>query len=101
MRAVRHIAAMRAILLGMVLALTGCQSKPVEQMSYSEIKALAASLEKQCNAQGYARGHPEFKACVRQEFDREYSTRQEAAARRRAVASSVYCQQFGASVVCF
>lgn len=91
----------RAFAVVCFVILAGCQSKPVEQMSYSEIKQLAATLEKRCGAQGYARGHPEFMSCVRQEFNREYSTRQEAEARRRAIASSVYCSQFGNSVVCF
>ena len=93
---------MRAVLAALCLILAGCQaSKPVSEMSYSEVKQLAAELERRCAAQGYGRGHPEFTACARQEFDREYATRAEANARRRTIANSVYCQNFSGSIVCF
>ncbi|WP_395449960.1 hypothetical protein ACHMW7_09185 [Aminobacter sp. UC22_36] len=55
-------------------------------MSYTETKQVFASLHKRCEAQGIAKGHPEFDACMQQEINREVATRNANALKR---------QQFG------
>jgi hypothetical protein len=75
----------RWLLLAAVAALTGCQSKPLEQMSYTEFKALAAEIQQRCYDQG-ATNRREFDICVQQEITREQSTRAANAQYRAGVA---------------
>lgn len=80
---------MRTIAIFAVVAtLAGCQSKPLDQLSYSELKAVADQIGERCKAQGIQPQSPEWSACVKQETNREQATR-DAAARRHN--RSVYC----------
>jgi hypothetical protein len=82
---------MRRVVLVFAVALAGCQSKPVEQMSYSEVRALAHDINKRCNDQGVFGPSAEFDACTRQEISREKSIRAANYARRQ---SAVACRSF-------
>lgn len=74
----------RCLIFVLAIAISGCQSKPIQQMSYAETKALALELHKRCAAEGAPQGSPEFDACMQQEVNREVATRQaNADARRR------------------
>lgn len=64
---------MRYLLVLLVLA--GCQTKPIEEMSYSERKALAEQLTKRCYDQGVKPGSAEFRDCAAVEVQREAYTR--------------------------
>lgn len=79
--------------------LSGCltNSKPVEQMSYTEASALAGQIENRCIEQGVPRNSPNFSQCAQQEARREVSTRREMQARRN---SGVICNQVGTAMVC-
>ncbi|MBB2719106.1 UNVERIFIED_ORG: hypothetical protein GGD48_004365 [Rhizobium etli] len=57
------------------LALASCESTPVDQLSYSEMKSLSLVLHKRCWAQGVKSDTPEMNACLQQEFTRESSMR--------------------------
>lgn len=70
----------RYLLIGLVF-LAGCQTKTVEEMNYTERKALAAELTKRCYAQGVKPNSPEFEACARVEVQREAYTRRDNKAR--------------------
>jgi hypothetical protein len=78
-----------AILASLVAAAAGCQSKPIQQMSYSETKALALELHKRCAAEGAPQGSPEFDACMQQEVNREVATRQANADARQRLAAGL------------
>lgn len=83
---------MRLFVLGVAaIALAGCQSKPVEQMSYTEVRALAGEIQKRCEAQGARSPSAEFEACIQQEVTREKSVRAANYARRQ---SGVTCSSF-------
>ena len=94
----------RILLLALAVALTGC-TKTVEEMSYSERKALASEIAQRCYAQGVKPNSPEYEDCSRVEVQREVSTRRRQAAvedaRRSAPRIRANCQNFGGNVVCF
>lgn len=70
---------MRLIIASLaLLALGGCQTKQIEEMSYSERKALASDIQKRCYAQGVKPGSSEYEACARVEIQREDYTRRNA-----------------------
>ncbi len=93
-----HETLRRLILLSAGLfCLAACQSKPIEQMSYTESKALFAELHKRCAAQGAPIGSPENDACIKQELGREASIRQENANRRNSI---VVCNRSFNTVIC-
>jgi hypothetical protein len=83
----------RCFLVGLVLLLAGCESTPVEQMSYSETKELALRLHKRCADEGAPQGSKEFDACMRQELSREASLRRERH-------NTTVCMPIGYAVVC-
>lgn len=62
--------------------LAGCQTKPIQALSYTELSALGRQIEERCIAQGVRRGTRNFDTCVRQEADREVYQR---AANRRTM----------------
>lgn len=62
--------------------LVSCQTKQIDELSYSERKELAAQIAKRCADQGYPDGHREQQACIRQEISKEYADRQNAQLRR-------------------
>lgn len=80
-----------------VFALGGCQSKPVEQMSYTELRAVAGQIQKRCEAQGVYKGSKDYDMCIRQEINRETSVRQ---ANYNRINSGVVCNTFGTTVIC-
>lgn len=96
----------RAMLVMGLLALASCQTKTVEEMNYTERKALAAELTQRCYAQGVKPNSPEFEACARVEVQREAAIRKRAAAIEDAHAAAPrqrtrMCQNFSGNVVCF
>lgn len=88
---------MRYLPIALLAILAGCQSKPIEQMSYTETKQLAQQLHKRCADQGAPQGSPEFDICMKQEIGREASIRQENAQRRRNI---VVCNRAFNTVIC-
>lgn len=97
---------MKSVLLVMgLLVLSSCQTKTVEEMNYTERKALAAELTQRCYAQGVKAGSPEFDACARVEVQREAAVRRRAAAVEDAQAATPrgprMCQNFSGNIVCF
>jgi len=82
----------RVVFLLSLLALAACVGKPVDQMSYSELKALAETVIKRCEAQGVKHGTQEMKLCTDQELLRETSIRNEVNAMqsRTVVCNTVY-----------
>lgn len=85
------------ILAALAVFLVGCQSKPIEQMSYTEVQAVAAQIQKRCEAQGVRKGDKNYEMCIRQEINRETSIRQ---ANYNRINSGVVCSSFGTTVVC-
>ncbi|MGO8089602.1 hypothetical protein AB9E29_21000 [Rhizobium leguminosarum] len=71
------------------LMLTACQSKPVDQLSYSEMKSLSLELHKRCWAQGVKSDTPEMRACLQQEFTRESSMRNSNYQARQAIGDAL------------
>lgn len=79
---------MRWIVILAAIAMAGCQGKPLNELSYSELKAVANTIGKRCEAQGITRTSSEWNNCVRQETAREDASRSAAASRRH---SRAYC----------
>ena len=71
------------IVLLAACVLAGCQStKPVTEMSYSELKTLGGQLEQRCIDQGVKVGTPEMSQCKGVEINREVVMRQNARIRQ-------------------
>lgn len=66
---------MRYLVLILPIALAACQ-KTVSEMSYEEIRALAAEISERCEKAGAGRSTPEFKTCYEIEANREFVTRE-------------------------
>lgn len=61
------------------LALSACQAnKPLDELSYSELKTVADQIGARCEAQGITRKSPEWGLCVQQETNRERAARDNA-----------------------
>lgn len=58
--------------------LAGCQTKQVEEMSYTEQKALAQQIVQRCYDQGVKTGTPEMNVCLQAEVNREKFKRRNA-----------------------
>ncbi|WP_146206513.1 hypothetical protein [Ochrobactrum sp. POC9] len=58
-----------------MIFITGCQTQPVNEMSYSQQKAWAQGIAKKCIDQGISYNHPEFKACIDAESRRDAASR--------------------------
>lgn len=67
----------------------GCQSQPIEEMSYSEYRALFGELHKRCAQQGFPDNHPESRFCIQQELNREVATRHNNAEARQRFAAGM------------
>ena len=82
---------MRNVLLSVMIvcALVSCQDKPVNELSYSELKALSLDIHKRCWAQGVKDNSPEMKLCLQQEFNRESAMRANNLQRRRAMGAAL------------
>ena len=59
----------------LLIALSGCQTKQIQEMNYTERKQLAAELEKRCLEQGVKAKSPEMSNCFAAEVQREQYTR--------------------------
>lgn len=88
---------MRAIVLLASLALAGCQTKTLQEMSYTETKDVFGRIHQRCTEQGIAPNSPERDACIKQELTKEDATRRLAATRER---SAVMCQTFNGVTMC-
>lgn len=92
-----------AVLLA-VVALSGC-TKTVEEMNYTERKALGAELVKRCMGQGIDPKSPEMNKCTYAEAQSEIASRRRKAAvedaRRSSSSGPNMCQDFGGNMVCF
>jgi hypothetical protein len=66
---------------------SGCETTPVHQLSYSEQKQWASGIGKKCLDQGYKETNPEFKACFRAEAVKNMTERQNNA---RALAGAAH-----------
>lgn len=72
-----------------VALLAGCQTKPIAEMSYTEVKQLAGEITQRCYAQGVKPKSAEFEVCMRQEISREDATRASNQRRRMAAAAAL------------
>lgn len=79
----------QAAAMALVLALAGCQTKPVDEMSYTEVKQLAGQIVDRCVAQGIKENTREMTACSQQEARREVVTRQRMRQRQRAMGAAL------------
>lgn len=66
---------MKILLLACAVALAGCSTKSIDEMSYTEVKAYGAVLHKKCVDQGVKPG-PEMQLCINQEARADQSRRQ-------------------------
>jgi hypothetical protein len=85
--------------------LAGCQTKTVEEMSYSERQSLAAQIQQRCYDQGVKPGSKEFVACSQVEVNAEAAKRRRQASIQDRIRSNprirANCQNFGGNIVCF
>lgn len=88
---------MRVLLILSLGLLAGCASTPVQELSYTELKAVAAQIQQRCYDQGVPPNSPEYERCINQEVNRETSVRQARADRRR---SAVVCNRVYYTVIC-
>ena len=65
----------KIISLSILIFITGCQTQPVNEMSYSQQKTWAQGIAKKCVDQGISYNHPEFKACIDTESRRDTASR--------------------------
>lgn len=75
----------RIALVVMAMVVAGCQSKPIEQMSYTELNQLSGEIVKRCYAQGVKPRTHEMQICTQQEITREQANRAANAQRRIAL----------------
>jgi|GEM_PF-3225376 len=88
------------VALGCVLTLAGC-TKTVEEMGYSERKALAQQIVQRCYAQGVKSGTPEMQMCTQAETEREVATRRrQAAVEDTRRGNRKVCNVVGYAVIC-
>lgn len=82
------------------LTLAGC-TKTVEEMGYSERKALAEQIVQRCYAQGVKSGTLEMQLCTQAETEKEVATRRrQAAVEDNRRGSRKVCNQVGFALVC-
>lgn len=92
------------VLTASLVVLSACQTKTVEELSYSERKDLAQQIAQRCYAQGVKPGSAEYEQCSVVEVQSEAARRQRAARvqdARRAADVTTTCQSFGAMVTCY
>ncbi|HMO28181.1 hypothetical protein [Enterovirga sp.] len=67
---------MRVAIAVLVAAwVAGCQTKPVGEMTHSEMKTLADEIAQRCMSRVAKRNSPEMDACIKQESRREIAAR--------------------------
>lgn len=79
-----------------LLLLAGCATKPVEEMSYSQVQALRDTIAQRCVAQGVAMTAPNFQACFQHEARREVLQRENNRAAGLTIANGM--QDAGATI---
>lgn len=80
---------MRIIIIFFAAALlTGCQTKSVEEMSYSELREYALSIHKRCEAQGVV-SESEMRLCMNQELTADATKRRKAIQTGRAISQAL------------
>lgn len=85
-----------------LIGLAGC-TKTVDEMNYSERKALAGEIVQRCVAQGVKPGTAEMQQCTGIEAQSEIARRRRQAAvedARRSSDTSAVCTNFGNTVIC-
>lgn len=58
------------------VCLAGCAEKQINELSYAELKQVAARIDAACDAASAKAGTPERQMCVNQEISRENAERQ-------------------------
>lgn len=76
-------------LIAGLMAVAGCQTKPIEAMSYSEQKQLASQILARCHKQGVKPGTQEEKDCFYTETRSEFYNRRQNTDRIRAVGQAM------------
>ena len=79
----------KIVILSALVLLTGCQTQPVNELSYSQQKAWAQTIAQKCVDQGIGYNHPEFKACLDAESRRDAATRYNNGVRQQRVAQAM------------
>jgi len=79
-----------------LLLLAACQTKPVEELSYSQVQTLRDEVAQRCVAQGVALNAPNFQACFQHEINREALQRQKNRAAALTIANGM--QDAGAQI---
>lgn len=77
------------IILSIGLMVSGCQTKPVNELSYTQQKAWAQTIAKKCLDQGIGYSHPEFKACLDAESRRDAAIKYNNRIRQQQVAHAM------------
>lgn len=80
---------MKYLLLIASLAIVGGCTKTVEEMSYSERKALSSEIVKRCMAQGVKLNTKEMDTCLYVEAQREVVGRRNSVVRQRQAAAAI------------
>lgn len=78
----------RLALLVAALAVAGCETKSVDEMSYSEVKQYAAELLERCKKQGASPGN-EMQMCINQEARADEVKRRKAIQTRRQIGAAI------------
>lgn len=89
-------------LLLLSVFLAGC-TQTVQEMGYSERKALAQEIVQRCYTQGVKSGTPEMKQCTQVEAQAEVARRNRQARvedAHRASRRSTVCNKVGYTVIC-
>ncbi len=68
------------------VALTGCETTPIDQMSFKQLQNVAAKIE--TTRQRYRKSQRAYKLCINRETDREVATRIENRRRAREFAAA-------------
>ncbi|WP_376711062.1 hypothetical protein [Pseudochrobactrum lubricantis] len=84
------------VLFGLVV-LAGCQTKQIEEMGYSEKKALAEQIVQRCYAQGVKPNSPEMNTCSMAEVQKEHYSRRNSAIRQQNAAAAMSAGMANAS----
>lgn len=79
---------MKWVIVACAIALAGCETKSVDEMSYTEVKQYAGELMERCRAQGAAAGN-EMQMCINQEARADEMKRRKAIQTRRQIGAAI------------
>lgn len=88
------------IVMGLAVALAGCQVKRVSEMSFTELKAAREAVKQRCVAQGVKESSAEWQMCLNQEASREVAVRDRVAAAQAADTGPTVCNTVGYTTIC-